>query len=236
MSKKKANKTSNLSGMRIQLEQLAHEANKRVSQLSADNYAVREAKRTRPKSRKGSELFKGDLRTRKQIKREYARIMAFMSDWRSTDEGSNFYQAELSNLEKYKGAFGGQWLKKYGETYNTEIIDSEMAEKAFHLYDYLVEEYQSEDRMKMLWNKDSSKITYGSENMIAAIYDMVSKGYDDKDIMDFARIRMESNYIQLQKARQNEQSEQDYGALYDYIDDSTLLKEALDELARKDVF
>ena len=60
MAKKKIKKTSDLSGMRIQLEQLARQANERVSQLSADNYAVREAKRTRPKSREGSDLFKGD--------------------------------------------------------------------------------------------------------------------------------------------------------------------------------
>lgn len=236
MAKKKIKKTSDLSGMRIQLEQLARQANERVSQLSADNYAVREAKRTRPKSREGSDLFKGDLRTKKQMKKEYARIMTFMSDWRSTEEGDNFYQAELQDLEKYKGAFGGQWMKKYGETYNTEIIDKDLAEKTFYLYDRLVEEYQSEDRVKMLWNKDSSKITYGSENMIAAIYDMAVKGYDDKDIMDFARIRMEANYIQLVKARQSELAPDDYGQLTDYIDDTTLIKEALDELARKDVF
>ena len=198
MAKKKVKKSSDLSGLRIKMEELASEANERASQLTTDNAALKEALRTLPKSRvESNKLFTGNLRTLKQLKTEYSRIMAFMSDWRSTQEGDKFYENERADLEKYKGAFGGQWLKKYGETYDTSRIDSDLAERAFGLYDRLVEEYQSEDRAKMLWNRNSSKISYGSENMIAAIYDMISTGYMDEDIMAFARKKMEVNYLEL---------------------------------------
>ena len=231
---KKKKKSSNLSGIRIKLQELANEANERVSQLTTDNYAVREAKRTLPKSRKDADVyFTGNLRNLKDLKNEYARIMAFMSDWRSTKEGSDFYDNEKTALEQYKGMFGGQWLKKYGETYNTEVIEKDFAERAFSLYDRLVEEYQSEDRAKMLWNKDSSKISYGSENMIIAIYDMVKNGFNDGNIMDMLRAKMETNYIELQRQAVNAASYEDYGQLGDYFSGDKSRKEILDELARR---
>lgn len=226
-------KKGNLNYLREQLSSLAQKANKRASQLAGSSMALKEAQRTLPKSRRGdNNLFTGDLRTLKQMKKEYARIQQFMSDWRSTPQGEKFYEDERGTWEKYKGAFGGQWLKKYGETYNKELISEDMAIKAFELYDRLVEEYQGEDRARMLWNKDAGKISYGSENMIAAIYDMVSQGFGDMDIMNFAREKMELNYLELQNQSKFEQSVEDYGVL-DYLSTNKSRKEIINELAKR---
>lgn len=222
-----------LEPLRQELSKLAEEANRRASQLT-DSKALKEAQRTLPKSRRGeNQLFSGDLRTLNQMRKEYARIQQFLSDWRSTPQGEEFYQQERLDMSSaYKGAFGGQWLKKYGETYDKSRISEDMAIKAFGLYDRLVEEYQGEDRARMLWNKDSSKISYGSENMIAAIYDMVSQGYSDSDIMDFARRKMEMNYLELTQQATFEKSPADYGLL-DYFATNKSRKEILNELAKR---
>ena len=96
---------------------------------------------------------------------------------------------EQMRQEFYKGAFGGQWMKDNddNETYDKSRIDKDFAEKAFDLYHRLVEEYQSEDYLRMLWSRDS-RVTYGSENVIIAIYDMITQGsYSDSDIMEKMR-------------------------------------------------
>lgn len=230
----KKKKSITLEPIREELERFAAIANQRVSQLAPNNKALQEAQRTLPKSRRGeNQLFKGNIQTLKGMKREYSRIMQFLSDWRSTEEGDAYYASER-DLSKYKGAFGGQWLKKYGETYDTSRISEDKATLAFGLYDRLIEEYQSEDRARMLWNKDSSLISYGSENMIAAIYDMVEQGYDAEDIMQMARTKMEINYLELQHQAEFSRNKYDYGSLnIDYLNSDMSRKEILNELAKR---
>lgn len=233
MPKANLKKPKNLNFLRDELSSLAKKANVRASRLGGSSQALKEAQRTLPKSRRGeNELFTGNLRTIKQMQREYARIQQFLSDWRSTPEGEQTYEDERGSWEQYKGAFGGQWLKKYGETYDKSKISEDLAKKAFELYDRLVEEYQGEDRARMLWNKNSGKISYGSENMIAAIYDMVNQGYSDLDIMNFAREKMELNYLELQRQADFEKRQDDYGVL-DYLASNKSRKEILNELAKR---
>lgn len=229
-----AKKKQNLNPIREELERFAQIANERASRLGSNNIALQEAQRTLPKVRRGDNmLFKGNIQSLKGMKKEYARIMAFLSDWRSTEEGEEYYKAER-DLSKYKGAFGGQWLKKYGETFDTSRISEDKAVKAFSLYDRLIEEYQSEDRARMLWNKDSSLISYGSENMITAIYDMVEQGYSEEDIMNMARARMEQNYLELQGRARASKFKYDYGTLnIDYLSTDMSRKEILNELAKR---
>ena len=227
-----AKKNLSLNIFRDQLSKMAEQANYRASQLSGSSMALQEAQRTLPKSRRAdNQLFTGDLRTLRQMKREYARLQTFMSDWRSTPEGEQFYEDEERGAN-FRGAFGGQWLSKYGETYDKSKIDDEKAKTAFSLYHNLVEEFQGEDRARMLWNKDSSKISYGSENMIAAIYDMVNQGYSDEDIMNYAREKMEKNYLELQQYNEFSKLKYDYGIL-DYLNTDKSRKEILNELAKQ---
>lgn len=226
-------KKGNLNYLRNQLSSLANTANERASRLKGSSMALKEAIRTLPKSRRSENtLFTGNLRTLKQMKKEYARIQQFLSDWRSTPEGEEYYEDERSSWEQYKGAFGGQWLKKYGETYDTSRISEDKALKAFELYDKLVEEFQGEDRARMLWNKDSGKISYGSENMIAAIYDMVEHGYTDESILKWAENKMERNYQELQKQSKFSETIEDYGVL-DYLNSTKSRKEIINELAKQ---
>lgn len=227
-----AKKNLSLDIFREELSKMAMQANQRASQLNGSSMALQEAQRTLPKSRRGdNQLFTGDLRTLRQMKREYARLQTFMSDWRSTPEGEQFYEDEERG-KNFRGAFGGQWLSKYGETYDKSKIDDEEAKEAFRLYHELVEEFQGEDRARMLWNKDASKISYGSENMIAAIYDMVNQGYSDEDIKIYARQRMEKNYLELQQYNEFSKLKYDYGIL-DYLNTDKSRKEILNELAKQ---
>lgn len=227
-----------LQPLRERLQLIADAANERVSQLTGSSGALKEAQRTLPKSRReDGELFTGNLRTLKEMKTEYARIQQFLSDWRSSEEGEKYYEEEKESWLKYKDAFGGQWIKKYGETFNTELIDSDLAKTAFDLYDRLVEEYQGEDRARMLWNRNSSLISYGSENMIAAIYDMIARGYSEYDTMQFAREKMEINYLEMQKYGQFEKRNEDYGLLdYFSMDSDKSRKEIIRELNKKGYF
>lgn len=210
--KKKVHKT--LQPLRNELQLLANEANKRVSQLTGNSIPLMEARRTLPKSRKNAkELFTGNIRNYKDIQKEYARVNTFLSDWRSTKEGDKYYQEEMQGLKKYEGAFGGKWLKKYGETYDISRIDENLATQAFELYHRLTEEY-GEDRARMLWNKDTnSKISYGSENMIIALYDKIENDWDPADIMNWAREKMELNYLEMENYLFGEKSNIDYGGL-----------------------
>lgn len=231
-------KKKNLNALRYQISRLAEEANERASRITTDSPLLSEARRTLPKSRKGEDvLFRGDLRSFKDLQKEYSRIMSFMGDWRSTEEGDSYYQSELdllSGRDKYKGAFGGQWLKKYGETFDKSRIDEDKAIEVFKIYRNLVEEFQSEDRARMLWNKDSSKISYGSENMIIALYDMYDSGVDVSDIMNFARLRMERNYLELQGYATQEMMNEDYGMLdLDYLKSSKSRKEYLNAISKR---
>lgn len=226
MANKRKAKKARIMELQRALTPLVEAAYDRISQLTTDSAALKNAKRTMPKSRTKDQIFRSDLKREKDLQREYARVTSFLTDWSSTKEGAEYFYNEKEALEKYgavydkegnliqQGAFGGQWLSTTGETYDTSRIDSDFALKAFELYDKLVEEYQSEDRAKMLWNKES-KVTYGSETMIIALYDMVEQGRSDEEIMSIARRKMEMNYIEMQTQNGRFVGNVDYGVLTD---------------------
>lgn len=232
-AKKRKVKHSDLLTMKKGLEIMAREANQRASQLTITNPAYVEAIRTKPKSRKSPELFSEKLVTRQQVMREISRIQQFTADWAATPEGAEYYEEEkdtVARREALKGQFGGQWMKETGETYNTNVINSDYAEQAFDLYRRLVEE-EGEDRAKMLWNRDSAKISYGSENMIIAIYDMLVMGAGGDQVMDFARVKMAENELELN--RQLFPESFDYGRLDNDQSTNDKKKGAIDAIADK---
>lgn len=225
--KKSVQHTKGLQSLRARIQLMADDANKKASQLSIGSMALQNAKSTRPKSRKGEELFTGELQTLYQLTREAARIQAFEADWRSTKEGDAYYRTEEAMMtgsnkdivfdqdsaELYRGQFGGQWLTETGETYNTKLINEDFAKSAFDLYRRLVEEKQSEDVAKMLWARGESRSTFDSESMIIALYDMVVRGYKKSDIIDWARERLQSNYVEWQSRQFTEDTNEDYQPL-----------------------
>lgn len=210
------------------LEQRVEQANRMAEDYEAytnNEFILDNARRTLPPSRKkDAELFSSDIKTEKAIMRELARIDVFESSIR-TGYGDNYEEIvssklttkQTSQIEEmrqnfYKGAFGGQWMSVNDdhETYDKSRINEDFAEKAFGLYHRLVEEYQSEDYLRMLWSRDS-RVTYGSENVIIAIYDMIAQGsYSEGDIMDKMRNEIEERYKQIQDMDRRFKTHDDY--------------------------
>lgn len=214
--------------LRRYLEERVEQANRLADDYWAyanNEFIINNARRTLPPSRKkDEELFSADIKTEKAIMREIARMDVFESSIR-TSIGDNYEEIMTSKLttkqsdtieqmrqEFYKGAFGGQWMKNNddNETYDKSRIDKDFAEKAFDLYHRLVEEYQSEDYLRMLWSRDS-RVTYGSENVIIAIYDMITQGsYSDSDILEKMREKIEDKYKEIQDMDRRFKTHEDY--------------------------
>lgn len=214
--------------LRRYLEERVEQANRLADDYWAyanNEFITNNARRTLPPSRKKDEkLFSADIKTEKAIMREIARMDVFESSIR-TSIGDNYEEIMTSKLttkqsdtieqmrqEFYKGAFGGQWMKDNddNETYDKSRIDKDFAEKAFDLYHRLVEEYQSEDFLRMLWSRDS-RVTYGSENVIIAIYDMITQGaYSDADILEKMREKIEDRYKEIQDMDRRFKTHEDY--------------------------
>jgi len=190
-----------------QLAKRVKEANEIVSEYGDYEHLqpiFADARRTLPPNRKKSEeLFSADIKSEQAMMRELARIDIFESQVRGRRD--DYYEDAVTNKSTrrpltaeqqdrvnemrrnfYKGAFGGQWMKKNEdhETYDKSRIVKEFAEEAFSIYSHLTES-TSEDYIKMLWNKKLGKSIYESESLIIEIYDMVSMGYGRKYIEDF---------------------------------------------------
>lgn len=165
-----------LDPLREQLNVLVNQANERVHALAnqgLNSRALTEATRSHlrmPTRLADDELFRSDLKTRRQINREFARVHAFLNDYTSTTKGA--YQFE-SDLKDYKGAFGHQWQAEYGQNYDKSRIDEEKAKMAFDLYRRIVEAAGGWERAVGIFQGKESLIGYGSENLIIAIYDMI---------------------------------------------------------------
>lgn len=199
--------------LRRELIERVEEANKRISQLIEEGLsdvspAFKRAYESLPSYRKGdnAEIFRTDLRTENTLQREIARVDQFLGDWSSSVEGSAYY-----NTERLKGAFGGQWLAETGETFDTSRIDKDFASIAFSMYDKLAEKYQSEDRLRMLWNKDAH--TQDSDKLIMALYSMVEEGVSEEDVFQWASTILDRNYSEMLAMSQRQFMSYDYGRL-----------------------
>lgn len=216
--------------LRNYLEQRVEQANRLADDVDSGIYGnlediIANARRTLPPTRKkDEELFTSDIKSEKAMMREIARMDVFEASLRNSSN-DNYEQIVSSKLTSgitsqieemrvnfYKGAFGGQYMKDNSdhEAYDKSRINEDFAEKAFGLYHRLVEKYQSEDFLRMLWSRDS-RVTYGSESVIIAIYDMVSQGYhSDEDIMDKMSSEIESRYKEIQDMDRRFKTHNDY--------------------------
>lgn len=114
------------------------------------------------------------LTDRGDIITEVTRARVFLQDRTSTPEGAELYTQQESYKE-YLGQFGNQynnWENKF-KRFNISTISEDKARIAFAAY-------------RRLEESDEARImAYGSENMIAAIYDIVYKnGYTDPEDVD----------------------------------------------------
>lgn len=174
-------KPESLDPLRQQLNVLTSEANKRYwEQLErgVHSRAGMEAERTLTKGHKekyfdtNQEMFTSDLKTRAEINREFARTMAFLSDYTSQATENESFGFEYGSAQ---GLFGGQWRKNGGPGYDEERVSKEDADMVFDIYHRVIEAGGGWDRVIGYFRMMSpGMVDYGSENLINAIYDMVS--------------------------------------------------------------
>lgn len=111
------------------------------------------------------------LTTKGEVIEEATRARVFINDETSTPQGAELYTQQES-YKQWAGQFGNQynnWENKF-KNFNIETISEEHAKVAFAAY-------------RRLEESEAARImSYGSENMIIAIYDMViHQGYADAD-------------------------------------------------------
>lgn len=168
-------KRRSIAPMRQQLKILVDQANERANELlrkeNIKSRALVEAQRTLlPSHReKYGELFTYDLPRRRDITRELARVQTFLSDYTSMSEGAEAFTHDLVD----RHLFGGDFYKEFGEGYNADVVDKDTAKEVFRIYDELLETYGGWERVSMMFRDKYGISTYGSENLINAIYDMV---------------------------------------------------------------
>ena len=216
-----------LDPLREQLSVLVNQANERVSQLVQEGLTSRallEATRSRLRQSKRIDddvEFRADLKTRREINREFARVHAFLNDYTSTTEGANDFQSKLSS---YKGAFGSQWQAEFGKNYDTNRIDEDKAKLAFDIYRHVVEAAGGWERAVGIFQGKESLVGYGSENLIIAIYDMVEnmpsgsfKTEDDREsfIIQRGLDIVNSGIKAYEEMAAKQVSEYDYGIVFD---------------------
>lgn len=158
---------------REQLSVLVDRANERVDRLTSKGYqsrALDTAIQSRPDSYDtNGPLFRSDLRSEKQIKREISRVMAFLNDPTSLSKGAERFNEDFSA----EGLFGGQYRAINGKGYSDEV-DEEIGDMTLDLYHRILEQAGGWERvMGYLKANSGGLIEYGSTNLINAVYDMV---------------------------------------------------------------
>lgn len=208
-----------LDPLRDQLNVLVNQANERVQNLliaGKSSRALEDARRTweRMSSRReDDELFKSELKTRREINREFARVHSFLNDYTSTLQGADDLVTNLTNLS---GQFGSNWNSMgTGKNYNTDVIDDEKAKKAFEIYRRVLEAAGGWERAIGIIKGKESLIGYGSENLIANIYDMVDNNYFEGDIMNIALEQVEAGLRAYEEMAAKQVSDYDYGIVFD---------------------
>lgn len=152
-----------------QIDILFSEANRRIELIksqSLTSYAI-----NRLEEESGRDYFDTDVITdKKSLMNELYRVRVFLADKGSTIEGAKLETAQI-NAEIYKGKFGNQYNTEEHQykRYDTGIIDTEIAQRAFKAYRKVEENWGT---------KITGEGAYGSENLIIAIYDAEVRGLD----------------------------------------------------------
>lgn len=196
-----------LKPLRDELQVLVNQANNRVHALiesGLPSRALLEAQRTwaRQTSRANEdELFKSDLKSRRQIDREFARVHEFLNDYTSTVRGAKNLQSDFDR-------FSGQW--KTGED-----MDEKLRAKTFEIYRKVVEAAGGWERAIGLLQGKESLTGYGSENLVNNIYDMLENEYSEGLIIQIALEQVESGIKAYEEMAERQVSDYDYGIVFD---------------------
>lgn len=165
-----------LDPLRDQLSILVENANQMYFQqreLGIQSRAALEAERSLNKRGQEHfyqtmEPFQADLKSRRDINREFSRVMNFLSDYTASLEGGLVEQQTMSHL------FGGQWRKQGYAGYDEKSVSKEDADMVFSIYHRVLEQGGGWQRVIGYFRAiNPGVVDYGSENLINAIYDMV---------------------------------------------------------------
>lgn len=154
---------------KLKLEPLVSEANRRIEMIESSGYTSYALDRVIRES--GQNYFNlEDVNTREELLREITRLRVFINDKGSTIEGAKLETAQIYSSE-YKGKFGNEYnnLENKFAKYDIKAIDKEVAARAFESYRKI-----EEHRAGEIVNESS----YGSENLIIALYDAEIRGLD----------------------------------------------------------
>lgn len=200
-----------LDPLRKELNVLVKEANKRVSQLINPNFASRaliEAQKSLAPSRRDDDvLFRSDLKNRRQLTREFARVNKFLNDWTSFSEGAEAFTSEFYTM---KGVWGGQFGDDH---FDKTKLNEDFARKAFEIYDRVIEVGGGWDRVIGFFRDENSKVQFGSEVLLNAIYDMIDNNMSDEDIYKRSFALVEQALRSFDKMAVLQRTNIDYGAI-----------------------
>ena len=208
----------------VELANAKHQMIKEYNENARKNHkeeifsrAVNEAIRTlKNQSSRADEdtLFRANLKTRRQINREFARVHTFLGDYTSNIEGAKNFDTDLTTL---KGAFGGQWETQTGERFDTSRVDKEIAKMAFKTYRNIVEEVGGWERAVGMFQGKENLIGYGSETLITNIYDMYLHldEFTEQDIYNRAREMVKEGIDTYEAMSKKQVSGYDYGIVFD---------------------
>lgn len=211
MAKSKRKYKRPLDPLRKELSILVKEANKRVSQLTETNFASRalyEAQKSLAPSRRDDDvLFRSDLKNRRQLNREFVRVNKFLNDWTSFSEGAEDFSSEFYTM---KGVWGGQFGEDH---FDKTKLDEDFAKKAFEIYDRVIEAEGGWDRVIGFFRDENSKVQFGSEVLLNAIYDMIDKDLSDEEIYNRSFALIEQALRNFDKMAVLQRTNIDYGAI-----------------------
>jgi hypothetical protein len=160
---------SELNAWKLQLEPLVSEANHRIETIQAAGYTSYALDRVIQEG--GTDYFDLEsVNTREELIREMTRMRVFINDKGSTLDGARLENAQISASE-YKGKFGNEFNNEEFQfsRFDNTIIDKDVASRAFASY-RRIEEHRAAEIIG-----DGS---YGSENLIIALYDAEIRGKD----------------------------------------------------------
>ena len=179
------------------LEPLVNEANKRIELIQASGYTSYALDRVIRES--GHDFFDlSEVKNREELLIENTRLRVFINDKGSTVEGAKLQTAQIY-ASKYVGKFGNQYnnAEHNYARFDTDVIDEEVAKKAFESYRKI-----EEHRASQIVGENG----YGSNNFIAAIYDAEIRGLDSlmygEDLLDTI-IKIESDEWEITRNEVN---------------------------------
>ena len=201
-----------LKPLRQQLQVLTDRANQRVDALvdqQLPSRALLEARRTlaRQTSRLDDEtLFRSDLKTRKQINKEFARVQAFLDDYTSTVQGANNFATDLEDL---KGAFKGK------NGVDTDRINEGVLDEVFDTYRRVTEAAGGWERAVGVFQGKESLVGFGSEVLINNIYDMIYNNMSQSDAISISLDMIDEANKRYEEMSKRQVSGYDYGIVFD---------------------